>query len=94
MALAADPQHAEAMVNLGVLEMRRGNVEAARASFRSAARLAPHLYEAQFNGALLAYKVGQFQEAFEMVGRALEAYPEHADSLELRKQLQSHFTMT
>jgi len=29
-----------------------------------------------------------------MVSMALEAYPEHTDSLELQKQLQAHFTMT
>ena len=43
--------------------------------------------------ALLAYKLGDFQESFELVEKSLAAFPTHSDSLDLMKQLQHHFTM-
>ena len=56
-------------------------------------QLAPHMFEAFFNGALLAYKLGEFQEAFELAQKSLSAFPDHGDTLELLKQLSQHFSM-
>ena len=42
--------------------------------------------------ALLAFKMGDCQDSFELVTKALQAYPEHTDSQELLKQLKRHFT--
>lgn len=52
-----------------------------------------HTFEPYYNGALLAFKLGDFQESFDLVQKALNAYPEHTESHELLKQLKSHFTM-
>ncbi len=93
VALSIDPDHAEACSNLGVLELRKGHVDAARTNFRSVHQSAPHMFEPLFNGALLAFKLGEFQEAFELVTRAIAANPHHADSKELRKQLTQHFAL-
>ena len=46
-----------------------------------------------YNHALVAFRLGDFQEAFERVEKALEAFPEHAESVELRKQLVKQFTV-
>ena len=46
-----------------------------------------------FNGALLAFKLGDFQEAYTLANKALEAFPDHHDSQELLKLLKQHFTM-
>ena len=43
--------------------------------------------------ALLAFKLGDFQSSFELVSKALAAYPGHSDSKELLSQLQHRFTM-
>jgi tetratricopeptide repeat protein 8 len=94
VAVAADPQHAEAHVNLGVLESRRGNAEAARAAFATAQRLAgSYLFEAWFNGALAAFRAGELQEAFAQCRRALELFPTHSDALELQASLKQLFVM-
>lgn len=58
---------------------------------RTAQQAGGHTYEACYNGALLAFKLGDFQESFELVTRALELYPEHSDSLDLLKQLKQQF---
>ena len=70
-----------------MLELRRGNVEAARANFQAAQTHAPQMYEPFYNGALLAYNLGEFQEAFELAQKARDAFPDHTDTLELLGQL-------
>ncbi|EFJ39613.1 TRP protein for flagellar function [Volvox carteri f. nagariensis] len=93
IAISLNPNHAEAFNNLGVLEYRKGNDDSAAALFRSGQREGGHVFEVFFNGALLAFKAGDFQVSFELVNQALQAYPEHTESHELLKQLKAHFTM-
>lgn len=57
LAIASDNRHALAYNNLGVIEMRNGNVTAARTYFHAAANTAIYVYEAHFNSAHLAYEV-------------------------------------
>lgn len=76
-----------------VLELRKGNVDQARSNFQTAQSLASYMFEPFFNGALLAYKLGDFQDSFELCQKSLEAFPDYADSKELIKQLRNHFTM-
>jgi tetratricopeptide repeat protein 8 len=77
----------------GVLEMRRGNVESARAFFATAAKIGPHMFEPAFNTAHLADKTGDLQTAYVVVQKALKNFPEHSDSNDLLKQLQKHFSV-
>mmetsp|Transcript_21676 Transcript_21676/g.35870 ORF Transcript_21676/g.35870 Transcript_21676/m.35870 type:complete len:504 (-) Transcript_21676:149-1660(-) len=93
IAVSIDSNHAPSFNNLGVLELRKGNVEQARSNFQNAARLAPIMFEPFFNGALLAFKLGDFQESYELANKSLNAFPDHSDSHELIKQLRHHFTM-
>ena len=76
-----------------MLELRKGNVELARSNFATAQRLAPHLYEPLYNGALLAFKLGEFEKAHEMAARAHGVYPGHSDTQELLAQLKKHFSL-
>lgn len=93
ISVSVDGNHSESFNNLGVLELRKGNVDQARSNLHTASRLSPHMFEPFFNGSLLAFKLGEFQESYEMVNSALEAFPEHSDSVELVRQLKQHFTM-
>jgi tetratricopeptide repeat protein 8 len=52
-----------------------------------------HTFEPYFNGALLAFKSGDFQDSFDLVTKALNVFPEHTESLQLLKQLKSHFSL-
>ena len=67
VALSVDGEHAESLCNLGVLELQSRNTEAAQAIFNGAQSKAPHLFQPFFNGALLAYKLGNIQDSFSMV---------------------------
>ena len=91
IALSLDREHVESLCNLGVLELQNNKTESAQAIFSSAQESAPQLFQPYFNGALLAYKLGNFQGAFAMVSRALEINKEHTDSTELQKMLARHF---
>jgi len=57
LCLSADSNHASAYNNLGVLEMRLGHLEQARAFFQAAGSLAPYLFEPHHNYAKLAEEV-------------------------------------
>ena len=46
----------------GVLEMRKGHVDQARAFFQTAASLAPHMFECHYNYSTLAEKTGDLQK--------------------------------
>lgn len=67
IAISVDSEHAESLCNLGVLELQSRNADAAQAFFLSAQNKAPHLFQPFFNGALLAYKLGNLQDSFAMV---------------------------
>lgn len=93
ISIAVDGNHAESFNNLGVLELRQHRIELARSNFDSSQKLAPHIFEPFYNGALVAFKLGDCQESFKQAKQALEAFPEHLDSKDLLEQLRKHFTM-
>lgn len=93
IAVASNHHHAESFNNLGVLELRKGFVDQAASNFHSAAQHAPHMFQPFYNSALIAFKLGNCQESFTQAQMALAAYPEHADTHQLLKQLRSHLTM-
>lgn len=57
LALAANPDHAESLCNLGIIYMRSGYLDRARNLFTNAGNKAPHMFEPFFNLALLNYQV-------------------------------------
>ena len=93
VAISIDSKHAESFNNLGILELRKGQFDSAKSFFATAQQLGAHLFEPFFNGALVAYKVGECQESWLLAQKALQAYPEHQESKELMKQLKKLFTM-
>ena len=93
IAVSNNANHAESFNNLGVLELRKGNIEQAKSNFLQAARIGNFLFEPSFNAALLSLKKGEFQESFTLCQKALEIFPDHADSKELLKNLNQHFAV-
>ena len=92
IAISIDPKHAESFNNIGVLEMRKNSLEQARANFQTSSLISPHSFEPYFNHALLCFKLGDCQESYDYTLKGLKSYPEHADSIDLLKQLKRHFT--
>jgi len=93
IAISVDPSHSESFNNLGVLELRKNNIEQARANFQTSAHLAAQHHEPLYNGAILMYKLGDFQESFRLATAALKVFPEHEESKEILKVLSELFTL-
>lgn len=90
IAVSSNPSHSESFNNLGVLELRKGNMEQAKANFQISSQLS-HIFEPWYNAALLLWKRGDFQESYKMIQKSLELFPKHVDSKELKKNLTQHF---
>lgn len=91
VAVSVDNSHGEALNNIAVLEMRRQKFEVAKAVLGTSCDVASHIYEPYYNSALLAYRMGDFQESYNLVSKALQIYPNHVDSKELQQLLQKTF---
>ncbi|KAG7203779.1 hypothetical protein KM043_013800 [Ampulex compressa] len=92
LAVVTDNRHALAYNNLGVIQMKNGNITAARTYFHAAASIASYLYEPHYNSARLAYEVGDFQTSYIAIQKSLGAYPGHCDSKNLWKKLEGYFS--
>lgn len=92
ISISCDNSHSESYSNLGVLELRKNNLDQARSNFLQAIQLNPFIFEPVFNAALLAYKLGEFQESYQLVEKALGIFPEHSESKELMRLLREHFS--
>ncbi|ODN06000.1 Tetratricopeptide repeat protein 8 [Orchesella cincta] len=91
LAISCDNNHAEAYNNLGVLEARKGRNDQSVAFFQTSMTLAPHLFEPLYNQAKIADSIGDLQNSYLIVQRALENYPDHADSKQLFDKLKKYF---
>lgn len=92
VCVSLNPKHSEALNNLGVLEMREERLEQARGDFTQAVALDEQLHEALYNSALLHWRLGEVSEAAKQCDRALEVYPDHWESLELKKEIHNKLT--
>lgn len=91
VAVVMDSTHAEALTNMAVLEVRQGNDKIALTHFQSAQKLAPQAYEAWYNGALVSLRTGNLEDCYKQAQCAIEAFPDHSDTQDLLKQLQTQF---
>jgi len=79
-ALALDPDHAEAHLNLGRLLHEAGDPAAAEAHYRAAVDLRPEDATAAFNLGVALQDLGRHEEAVGAYRRAVEADPTCADA--------------
>ena len=91
VAVSVDPNHGEALNNIAVLEMRRQKIDLARSCLSSSVDVGSHLFEPMYNSALIAYRLGDFQEASIFTNRAQALHPGHYESKELNNILQKAF---
>lgn len=67
------------------------NLDEAKNCFSNAQKINSNMHEPFYNEALLCYKLGEFQQSYELLTKVLEIYPEHSESLELMKKLKQLF---
>lgn len=75
------PQPHAVLSNLGNLERRAGNTEAAATAYREALRHAPDFADAQFNLAVLHAGAGEHEEAAELFADLSRRVPGHVGAL-------------
>ena len=73
--------------------MKKGNPDNGRYNFQIALKEADYLFEPAYNMALWAYKQNDYQEALKMVNKALEIYPDHFESKELKRTINASLSI-
>lgn len=79
-ALALDPSLANALTNLGNLQFRRGDIEAAEGLYRKALAVDPQQPEALYNLGFLHSDREEFETAVDYFERAIAIDPDFADA--------------
>lgn len=76
LVLCNDPHHAEAFNNIGILDIKKkNNIEKGRFELQTAMKEGTFLLEPHYNAALWSYKLAEYQEAYELIKKALNIYP-------------------
>ena len=78
--LQIEPEHVEALMNLGTLHYERAELEAAQACFEKAAKAAPENEMAHFNLGSLLDEIGELERARTHLRLAVRLNPQHADA--------------
>jgi tetratricopeptide (TPR) repeat protein len=78
--VALDPNHVEALINLGMLAYDAGQLAEAAQSFRQAVELQPENGIAQFNLGSVLEELGEFEQARQHLRLAVRHEPYHADA--------------
>jgi len=84
ISLAYNGEHFESLNNLGVLEIKKGNLMQAKSNFLLSCNNSDFSFEPYYNYASLKFKNGDLEEAFKYINKSLEIYPEHFESKELK----------
>jgi tetratricopeptide repeat protein 8 len=89
ISISLNNNHYEALNNLGVLEIKKGNLDQARSNYLLACKNTEFSFEPYYNFSALKYKMGDLEEAYKFNKKALELFPEHYDSKELRDKIKN-----
>jgi tetratricopeptide repeat protein 8 len=87
ICISYNGEHFEAFNNLGVLEMKKEGIEQARSNFLQSCKNTDYSYEPYYNYAVTRYKQGDLEESFKFTDKALEIYPSHYESKELKERI-------
>lgn len=88
IAISYNGEHFEAFNNLGILEIKKDCIEQARSNFLQSCKNTDYSYEPYYNYAVIRFKQGDLEESFKFIEKALEIYPMHYESKELKEKIQ------
>ena len=87
VTLQFNKNHFEAQNNLGVLELKKGNNKKAISNFEISCKETDFTFEPYYNYAVSNFRIGNLEKALIFINKALEIFPEHFDSFELRQAI-------
>ena len=88
ITISINGTHMEALNNLAVLEIRRKKIDQGR-NYLNMAEDNSHIFESNYNLAVLNYQTGNFQGSYNCAKTAIELNPLHQESIELLNKLES-----
>ena len=87
VAISLNVDHAEAHNNLGILLLRQQKTAEAVRSFKRSQSCSTQVYEAFYNGALVAFKQGEIESSYSLATEASRIYGDHKETQELLQDL-------
>ena len=87
ISLAFSGENYETLNNIGVLEIKKNNLEQAKSNFLRSCNYTDFSFEPYYNYADLRFKQGDYEEAFKFAKKALEIYPTHFESKEIVEKI-------
>ncbi len=87
ITIAYNSEHFEAFNNLGILEIKKGNIDQAKSNFILACKNTDFSFEPYFNYSAMKYKQGDLEEALKFSKKSLEIFPDHFESKEIRDKI-------
>lgn len=97
LALVANNEHAESYNNLGVIEMMANSrnqnnpsidqIQKSKSLFQTSSSLGSHLYEPNYNLALIGERNGQYDLCYEYSKKAINIYPDHYSSQQIIQRM-------
>ena len=88
ISTSLSPSSGEAFNNLGLLELKKKNVQKSLAAFRAATEANPEMHEPWFNMALVYQRIGQLQEAHYAAKEAVKLYPMFTEAVQLLESIE------
>ena len=87
IAISYNGGHFESLNNLGVLEIKKGNLSQAKSNYLLACKNTDFSFESYYNYAVLNYKNRDLEESLKYLNKSLIIYPNHFESKELKKTI-------
>jgi tetratricopeptide repeat protein 8 len=87
IAISFDNNHFEALNNLGVLEMKKSNFDQAKSNYLLSCKNSDFSFEPYYNYSSLRYRQGDLEESLKFAVKALEIFPDHFESKELKDKV-------
>lgn len=91
ISLSYAGDHYEAFNNIGILEIKKGNLEQAKSNFLQSCKNTDFSFEPYYNCAVLRFKQEDYEESFRFATRSSEIYPNHFDTKELLIKIQNEY---
>jgi tetratricopeptide repeat protein 8 len=88
IATSLSLRNGDAFNNLGLLELKKRNVQKSLAAFRAATEANAQMHEPWFNLALVYQRIGQLQEALYAAKEAVRLFPMFTEAVELLESIE------
>lgn len=88
ISISYNKDYFEAFNNLGVLEIKKDSIEQARSNFLQSCKNTDYSYEPYYNYSITRFRQGDLEESLKFSEKALEIYPYHFESKELKEKIQ------